>query len=525
MTERQKILIVDDRPENLWALAATLRDAEADIVQASSGNAALIACLNHDFALAILDVQMPGMDGFELAQLLHGDAKTAHLPIIFLTAAYAEEQHVFRGYAAGAVDYVVKPYDAAILLSKVRVFLELERHRAEIARHRDHLDELVRKRTAELEVVNEDLRLSRAKTLKLLEEAVESHEKSEQMNVQLQHEIAERKIVEESLARARDEAEAASRMSSQFLANMSHEIRTPMNGVIGMTDLLLDTPLSDEQRRYAELIRSSGGALLSLLNDILDISKIEAGKVELELLDFDLRDMVESFAAPLAMRAKSKGIEFDCVVEPNVPSLVCGAPGRLRQILTNLAGNAVKFTEEGGVNVQVSVVSETPDASVIRFSVRDTGIGIPPDHQRRLFRKFTQADASTTRRYGGSGLGLAIAKELVELMGGEIGVNSQAGLGSEFWLTVCLGKVAGKTERADAAAPRRDLPAKSLTVHRKGARILVAEDNVVNQEVALGILNKLGLRAEAVADGAEAIEMLKTLPYDGLTKIFLGSPV
>ncbi len=510
MLERQDILIVDDRPENLWALALVLQDVHANVVQASSGNEALIACLNHDFALAILDVQMPGMDGFELARLLRGDPKTAHLPIIFLSAAYADEQHVFRGYAAGGVDYVVKPYDPAILLSKVAIFLELERQRAEIARHRDHLDELVQKRTAELEEVNVDLRVSRSATLKLLEEAVKSREQTEQLNAQLHREIAERKVVEEALARARDEAEAVSRLKSQFLANMSHEIRTPMNGVIGMAGLLLDTHLSAEQRRYAEAIRSSGGSLLALLNDILDISKIEAGKLALESLDFDLRALIEDLVVPLAERAREKRIAFSMSIAPDVPSQFCGDPCRLRQILTNLIGNAFKFTESGEISVTATRIADTGAESVIRFVVRDTGIGVSPELQSKLFQKFTQADASTTRRYGGSGLGLAIARELVELMGGEIGVRSPAEGGSEFWFTA---RMRHSTSRS-CPSPSPAVPPSMPVLRRCNARILLAEDNVVNQEVALGILRKLGLRADAVDNGAQAVAALTADDYD-----------
>ncbi len=510
MPERQKILIVDDRPENLWALADTLRDVGVDVIQASSGNAALVACLNHDFALAIVDVKMPGMNGFELAQLLRDDAKTARLPILFLSAAYSDELHVFRGYAAGGVDYVVKPFDPGILLSKVRVFLELERHRAEIARHRDHLDELVRKRTGELEIVNQDLRLSRAATQKLLDEAVCSREQAEQLNAQLRREIAQRKIVEESLARARDEAEAASRMKSQFLANLSHEICTPLNGVIGMTGLLMATPLTDEQKRFAAAIRGSGGALLALLNDMLDFSKIEAGRLRLDLLDFDLRAMLEESLAPLIIRAQGKGLRFISSIADAVPSRLLGDAGRLRQIITNLVSNALKFTERGEITLTAALVTETKTDAVLRFVVRDTGIGISPEHQPKLFQKFSQADASTTRRYGGSGLGLAIAKELTELMGGEIGVSSQAGAGSEFWFTVRLRRPVSRTRPVGAPPTSARLPA----LRNCTARILVAEDNIVNQEVALGILRNLGLRADAVDDGAEAVAALTTGQYD-----------
>jgi len=572
------ILAVDDRPENLLAIEAVLEGEPYRLVRAHSGPEALKCLLREEIAVILLDVQMPGMDGFETAGHIQAYDRSRHIPIIFITATSKEAKHFSAGYSAGAIDYMVKPFVPHILKSKIRAFVrlydmqkKLQQQTEQLERTNGHLIRATKELTkaeAQARVVMETsldavlvfdsagliLRANPATekmfgyspgelpgrplelllpgltqgSLSDLEGKVREVEPKRRdgtgFPAEIQvgrspndasllacsiRDITERKQAEAKLLEAKEIAERASTAKSEFLSFMSHEIRNPLNGVIGMLDLLLDSGLKPEQRELAEMVLQSGNAMARIMNDVLDYSKLESGRMEMEDEPFLLKVCLEQVRDIFAAQLRAKGLEYVVVIDPELPGIVRGDMSRLQQVLLNLVGNSVKFTSEGGIYIFVALAASDEDSITAEFTVKDTGIGIPEGKGGLLFHPFTQAEASTSRKYGGSGLGLAISKTLVELMGGAIRIEPSQEPGATFVFTVRFRRCeepAGELLLIEQAMESSEA---ATSEPEQGKRILMVEDQRLNRKLLEHMLRRLGHDVEVAANGEEALHALE----------------
>lgn len=497
MNDAPNILAVDDTSESLVLLYDILTSQGYQVRPADSGELALAAAAAKPPDLILLDIRMPGIDGLEVCRRLKAQEATREIPIILLSA-YADTNEWVDGLKAGAVDYITKPYQHKELLTRVSTHLGLHKAKREIKQQAAALQEAERSNQAMLKTLDEQKRTE--------SDLLEKHATLEGLV----------KIRTAALEEAKEKAETANRAKSEFLSMMSHEIRTPLNGVLGLTQLLLKTQLSEIQRNYLLNLQVSGQSLLSTINDILDYSQIEAGTLSLDSRPFNLDDVLQKLASQVRPLAQEKNLDIVYSTAPDIPRQLVGDSKRLGQVLFNLVENAIKFTERGQIQVSTKLREQTAEAATLEFAVQDTGIGMTVEETSKLFQPFSQVDSSASRKYGGSGLGLSISQYLAEKMGGKIEVVSQLGVGSIFTLVVVL--------PINAAFAAAGLPAENTaqpgvlealeTLHT--GHILLVEDNKINQQVSTEMLQDLGLRVTIANHGAEAVELVRKERFDAV---------
>jgi signal transduction histidine kinase len=451
--EKIDILIVDDRPENIIALEALLQRDDVNLISTTQPNEALRLAWEMDIAIALVDVQMPGMDGFELVEILKSNSRTKDILVIFVTAISTDTKYAVKGLNTGAVDYLYKPLNPDITVAKVDSFIQFVRTQRDLI-----------------------------------------------------HKNAELESFQKELIKAKELAEQGKKIKENFLANMSHEIRTPINGIIGLTNLLEQTTLTAEQQEMVNLLEISSTSLLGVINDILDLSKIESGKFKINRAATDLIQVCYAVVNLLKIRAKEKNLELITQFDPGLPDSILADSLRLNQILMNLIGNAIKFTHEGSVTLKVDVAGKKDNKVQIRFSVVDTGIGIAADKLDKVFETFEQADDQTTLNFGGTGLGLSIVRNLAALKGGLLTVESEECKGSTFcfsnWYEVLVNTKEPREKDSEKLPPFDNV------------RILVAEDNPINKFLIVKILKGWDIVTDVVENGREALNKLKDNSYD-----------
>lgn len=453
--EKINILIVDDKIENIIALEALLKRDDVNIISTTLPNEALRISWEQDISIALVDVQMPEMDGFELVEILKSNPRTKEILVIFVTAISMETKYAVKGLNTGAVDYLYKPLNPYVTSAKVDSFIQIVRNQREIIRK----------------------------------------------NTQLE-------VYQKELIQAKELAEQGKRIKENFLANMSHEIRTPINGIIGLTSLLIQTPLSEQQAEMVNLLKITSTSLLGVINDVLDLSKIESGKFKINRAETNIIELCNAVINLLGIGAKAKNIELIADIDKALPSVIMADSLRLNQILMNLIGNAIKFTDQGTVTLKVEILDKKGNNLQLKFCVIDTGIGIEKENIDKIFEAFEQADEQTTAKFGGTGLGLSIVKNLAKLKGGILSVESEKSKGSSFAFTNWYEVIYVPDNAINKAK------AKPILQPFTNVSILLAEDNPINTFLIVKILKDWNIKIDVVENGQEAIEKIKQNDYN-----------